>query len=139
MEEYGGDWKERPNDYLQWLLDDEIGKTCTGEEIAQRILSAGFAAIFTTSTVSLLGIVSCLLQLTFAVVKTMAQALYRLAASPEFVQPLRDEVEFVIKDEGRTRASLSKLHKIDSFLKESQRMDGLGTRTSYPPRDRFLA
>jgi len=48
--------------------------------------------------------------------------LYDLAAYPEYVAPLREEAEAVIKEEGWSKKAIGKLHKLDSFLKESQRL-----------------
>jgi hypothetical protein len=53
--------------------------------------------------------------------------LYRLLANPECLEPLREEVNAVIKEEGWTKAGIDKMHKIDSFLRETQRLDGLVT------------
>jgi hypothetical protein len=52
--------------------------------------------------------------------------LYRLLAHPENIEPLRQEVDAVIREEGWTKAGVDKMHKIDSFLRETQRLDGLG-------------
>jgi len=52
--------------------------------------------------------------------------LYRLLAHPEHIEPLRQEVDAVIREEGWTKAGIDKMHKIDSFLREAQRIDGLG-------------
>jgi len=57
--------------------------------------------------------------------KTFTQALYRLLANPEHIEPLRQEVEAVVAEEGWTKAGLDKMYKIDSFLRETQRLDGL--------------
>ena len=61
------------------------------------------------------------------------QVLYRLLANPEYIGPLREEVDAVITEEGWTKAGMDKMHKIDSFLRESQRIDGftLGTLDSF--------
>lgn len=53
-------------------------------------------------------------------------ALYDLATYPEIVGPLREEVETVIQAEGWTKDAMGKLHKLDSFMKESQRYNGVG-------------
>jgi len=39
------------------------------------------------------------------------------------MQPLREVVEEVVKSEGWTKAGLDQMHKIDSFIKESQRLN----------------
>lgn len=53
------------------------------------------------------------------------QALFDLAGRPEYVAPLRQELERVISEDGGSRElsprSLGKLVHMDSFLKESQR------------------
>ena len=53
-------------------------------------------------------------------------ALYNLATFPEYMQPLREEVEEVVKSEGWTKAGLDQMHKIDSFFRESQRLHPIG-------------
>lgn len=58
-------------------------------------------------------------------------AIYDLAAHPEYIQPLRDEIQQVIDEDGQDvdgdgvmnlkKSSMPRLWKLDSFLKESQR------------------
>ncbi|KAK0121886.1 hypothetical protein ONS95_010164 [Cadophora gregata] len=58
-------------------------------------------------------------------------AIYDLATYPEYIQPLRDEIQQVIGEDGQDvdgdgmmrlkKSSMPKLWKLDSFLKESQR------------------
>ncbi|KAF8459906.1 cytochrome P450 [Russula ochroleuca] len=55
---------------------------------------------------------------------TFTQTLYRLLAHPEYLEPLRQEVEAVVAEEGWTKAGMDKMHKIDSFVRETQRIDG---------------
>ena len=55
--------------------------------------------------------------------------MYRLLAHPENIEPLRQEVDAVIREEGWTKAGIDKMYKIDSFLRETQRLDGLGLRS----------
>ena len=52
--------------------------------------------------------------------------MYRLLANPEYIEPLRQEIEAAVAEEGWTKAGLDKMYKIDSFLRETQRLDGLG-------------
>ncbi|KAF8061617.1 cytochrome P450 [Lyophyllum atratum] len=104
---YGNDWREKPNDYLSWLLDIAQGHQRTVHDLTIRILAINFAAIHTTSM-------------------AFTQVLFDLAAFPAYVPALREEVEAVIKDEGLTKTSLYKMPKLDSFIKESQRCGGNG-------------
>lgn len=67
------------------------------------------------------------------------QAIFDLVARPEYIQPLRDEIEQVIDEDGQDtdgegflklkKTSMTKLKKLDSFMKESQRLSppGIGT------------
>lgn len=48
--------------------------------------------------------------------------LFNLATRPEYLQPMREEVEAVINEEGWTKSAIGKLRKLDSFVRESQRM-----------------
>jgi hypothetical protein len=52
-------------------------------------------------------------------------AILNLAAHPEHVAPLREEVTEVVNQHGWTKAALSKMRKVDSFLKESARFEGI--------------
>ncbi|KAJ7644773.1 cytochrome P450 [Roridomyces roridus] len=53
---------------------------------------------------------------------TVSHALFDLACYPEYMQPLREEVEAVVKAEGWSKAALNNMVKLDSFMRESQRM-----------------
>jgi len=106
LEEFGEDW-DMPNDMLTWLMGEAKGSERSVEGLARRLLVVNFAAIHTTS-------------------QTLTQVLYRLLSHPEYIEPLRQEVEAVVAEEGWTKAGMDKMHKIDSFLRETQRIDGLG-------------
>ncbi|CAL1703009.1 unnamed protein product [Somion occarium] len=108
VEEYGHDYEGKPNDMLSWLIDEAEGVETGARELVLRILSINFGAIHTSSN-------------------SFTHALYRLASNPEWTLTLREEVEQVVKEEGWTKNALQKMHKVDSFLKESQRCDGLGS------------
>jgi hypothetical protein len=58
------------------------------------------------------------------------QVLYRLLANPEYIEPLRREVEAVVAEEGWTKAGMDKMHQIDSFVTETLRVDGITIRMS---------
>ncbi|KAF8503961.1 cytochrome P450, partial [Gautieria morchelliformis] len=107
IEEYGSDYPDKPVDMISWLLDEAQGKERTPENLTRRLLSLNFAAIH-TSSISFTG------------------ALFNLASRPEYIQPIREEVEAVVAEEGWTKVAMSRMRKLDSFLKESQRTKGLG-------------
>ncbi|KAF8547708.1 cytochrome P450 [Imleria badia] len=104
LNEYGKEWTEKPNDLLSWLMDE--APDATVESLTKRVLSANFAAIHTSANV-------------------FTYALYNLAANPEYIQPLREEVEAIVEKEGWSKMSLSKMRKVDSFLKETIRMESI--------------
>jgi hypothetical protein len=90
-----------------------------------RILVVEFAAIFTTTMVSL-SFYHYVANLAFLNLKAFTNSMLNLAARPECVAPLREELQEVIASEGWTKTSLTKLRKMDSFLKESERTTGSG-------------
>ena len=50
--------------------------------------------------------------------------LYRLLSHPEHIESLRKEVETAMAEEGWTKTGMEKMHKIDSFIRETLRIDG---------------
>ncbi|PYI24536.1 cytochrome P450 [Aspergillus violaceofuscus CBS 115571] len=113
----------KPLDLLQMLWEGAGPADQTPEFMAYTALAISFAAIRTSSAVP-------------------THILYDLCAQPEYVAPLREEIEVVIREEGClfTKAALNKMVKLDSFMKESQRFNplSLGSNTdreqhgSYP-------
>ncbi|KAJ7936828.1 cytochrome P450 [Mycena leptocephala] len=105
--QYGRDWPGRPNDFISRLLDLAEGDERTTSALALRILVTNVSATHTTAT-------------------TLTDALYDLTAYPDHIMPMREEAERVIAAEGWTKAALGKMHKIDSFLRESMRLRAPG-------------
>ena len=58
-------------------------------------------------------------------------ALYDLAVHPEYVDPLRQEIEILVAAEGWKYPTLAKMDKLDSFLKESIRCHPVSSSTIY--------
>ncbi|KAH7926831.1 cytochrome P450 [Leucogyrophana mollusca] len=106
LDEYGREWVDKPNDMLSWLMDEAQGDERSVRLLAQRMLAVNFTAIH-----------------------SFTQALFNLAANPQYIQPLREEVESVVAKEGWSKGAMVKMRKIDSFLKETQRFDGIGSLT----------
>ncbi|KAJ7101571.1 cytochrome P450 [Mycena belliarum] len=105
--ELGPDWPGKPNDLISWLLEIAEGDERTAPALTLRLLSTNMAAIHTSSM-------------------AFTNALLDLAAHPEFLLPMREEVERVLREEGWTKAALNSMAKIDSFFRESQRLNGTG-------------
>ena len=68
------------------------------------------------------------------VLQIFAQALFYLAANPQYLQPLREEVEGIVEKDGWSKVAMSKMRKVDSFLKECQRMEGVNIGSCYRVR-----
>ncbi|KAF8515018.1 cytochrome P450 [Hysterangium stoloniferum] len=108
--EYGPDYPDKPNDFLSWLMDAAKGDERSPSKLTNRVMSLNVASIHTGAM-------------------TFAHTLFHLAAEPKYLAPLREEVEAIVKEDGWSKAAMSKMHKLDSFLKESQRLNSLGAMT----------
>ncbi|KAH9942848.1 cytochrome P450 [Amylocystis lapponica] len=105
LEQYGDAWTEKPNDMLMWLIEEGHARGNSMEAIVRKIMLLNFAAIHTS-------------------LDSITYALYHLVANPEYMQPLREEVEDTLRDNGWTKDSLTKMTRLDSFMRESQRVNG---------------
>ncbi|KAI1784530.1 cytochrome P450 [Ganoderma leucocontextum] len=104
--ELGEGWNDKPNDVLQLILDKAISKGEGMTTIVQRLLMVDFAAISTTSS-------------------TITHVLYHLAEKPDFLTPLRKEIEASISTDGWTPTALGNMWKLDSILRETLRHHGI--------------
>lgn len=107
IEEYGYNYPDKPVDMLTWLMEEAEGEERTVENLTRRIILMNFAAIHSTA-------------ITFSI------ALFDLVSHPEYIEPIRDEVETIVNSEGWTKVGLGRMVKLDSFLKESQRYNSAG-------------
>lgn len=100
--------EERPADFLQWMLENAEGDEKEKEFIASIQLKLSFAAIHTSAAAP-------------------TQLLYDLCARPEYIAPLRQEIQEVAEKHGgfTNKKALKELVKLDSFMKESQRFNPL--------------
>ncbi|KAI1793056.1 cytochrome P450 [Ganoderma leucocontextum] len=106
MEEFGEDWSDKPNDMLQWLIDEAVPRNHSDLSIGERIMLVNFAAIHTSST-------------------SLTHVLYDLAAMPEWILPIREEIESVIATDGWSKLAMAKMWKLDSIFRESSRFHGI--------------
>ncbi|CCL98903.1 uncharacterized protein FIBRA_00910 [Fibroporia radiculosa] len=106
LEIHGKEWAGKPSDLVTWLAEEahRVGKSV--DLVVQALLASNFVANH-TSTIS------------------VTHALYHLAAAAEHIQPLRDEIETAIAAEGWTKEAIGKMWKLDSFMRESQRLNGI--------------
>ncbi|KAH9834047.1 cytochrome P450 [Rhodofomes roseus] len=106
LRELGEKWADKPKDYITWAMEEAEREGQPTQVVIESLMFANFAAIHTSS-------------------KSMTQALYHLAECPVLAAPLREEVEEVIRDHGWTKVAMSKMWKLDSFMRESQRFNGI--------------
>ncbi|KAI9569395.1 cytochrome P450 [Boletus coccyginus] len=106
LNEYGTEWDDMPNDLVSWLMKEADGPELTAERLTTRVILVIFAAVH-----------------------VFTQALFYLAANPQYIQPLREEVEGIVEKHGWTKIALGKMRKVDSFLKECQRIEGMNIVT----------
>lgn len=97
-------------DTVRWM--DEVAKGRPYDPIINQLFFS-VAALHTTSDL-------------------LTHAMYDLVGHPEVMDELREEVRRVIKEEGWKKTSLYKMKLMDSFLKESQRMNPAGLRKHFP-------
>ncbi|CAA7264106.1 unnamed protein product [Cyclocybe aegerita] len=105
-QEKGDADSEKSLDFLSWLMEVAQGEERTDWHLTSRLLMMNWVAVHTSTM-------------------TFTHALYYLAAYPEYLKPLREEVEEVVKRHGWSKVALDEMHRVDSFIKESQRLDPL--------------
>lgn len=109
-----GDDYQEPDDMLQWMMNaqSKFGQS-TNRQLALNQLGISFAAIHTTSL-------------------TTTNAFYWLAAKPELIPILRDDVQQALLESGGQFSSpaLQNMKKLDSFLREVLRCSPLGAGPS---------
>lgn len=97
----------KPDDFLQWMIDDAQPGEESPEFIAEILLKISFAALHTSAA-------------------SPMQLVCDLCEHPEFIQPLRDEIEQVMVEHPiLDKRAFSKMRKLDSFMKESLRFNPL--------------
>ena len=99
---------KKPMDMIQWFIDNSGARASNMSFQANEHIVVNIAAIHTTGG-------------------QLAHTLYDLARYPEYVPILREEIEQVLQEEGGsgaiTKQTLFNLKKMDSFLREVQRVN----------------
>ena len=102
-------------DMIEWFMQRYENKQPTPQQLGRDQLLATFASIYNLSN-------------------ALSYIIYDLAGYPEYIQELRQEIIDVIGEGGvLDKATLPKLRKLDSFARESQRMNppSLGKHTVF--------
>ncbi|KAF2787550.1 putative cytochrome P450 [Melanomma pulvis-pyrius CBS 109.77] len=90
---------------LDWMIENAQGNEAEPQKLAARQLILTLASVHTTSM-------------------ALAHALFDLCAHPEYMVPLREELLDVLQQPGGLcKRNLEQLHKMESFLAESQRLN----------------
>lgn len=108
---------QKPDDYLQYMMDLAQSKEeAEPGNLAHRLLGLMSMALVPTSAM------------------TATHTLYDLIIMPEYIEPLRAEVSENLPDnwESSTQKDLLALKLLDSFMKESQRLNPLGHGNKTP-------
>jgi ent-kaurene oxidase len=96
---------KKPDDMLQWFMDDAVGDENDAEGLSLRYIFAVLGSLYLVSN-------------------AMTDAVYDLAAYPEYLEPLREEARRVLaEDGGWINGTDLKLLKMDSFMRESMRVN----------------
>jgi hypothetical protein len=70
---------------------------------------------------------------------TATQVLYDLCAYPEYIEPILEEASAAIREDGElSQKTLFRMRKLDSFMKESQRVNPPQLRKSYLPKQQNI-
>ena len=105
-----------------WRTANEAQRTL--HDIAIRLVWLDIASIITTSTVSCR--VKCSWWRLNLLFKVLTHILYDLATYTSYIEPLREEISMIVEAEGWNKVSMEKMRKLDSFMKESHRLNGSG-------------
>lgn len=96
---------ETPNDFLQWMMDGANKVEGQPEKLAHRLLVLTLAGVHTTSMAA-------------------TQTLFDLCAHPNYIDPIREEILAGVGIDGSfQKTSLTSFRKLDSFMRESQRLN----------------
>jgi cytochrome P450 len=97
---------EKALDLLYWMADQAKGDEKDHKFLAGILLKVSFAAIHTSAAAP-------------------SQLIYDLCSMPEYINPLRDEINSVLEDGTIGKKGFLQMPKMDSIMKESQRFNPL--------------
>ena len=108
---------EKPRDILQWMIDMGTGNDRKNDIIIRKLMFLTMAGFHAPTA-------------------TAVHVLYDLCAHPEYLEPLREEIrEGLAAENGQwTLGLLRRLRKLDSVIKESQRVNAPGLRAQFRPQ-----
>ncbi|KAF7784013.1 hypothetical protein Agabi119p4_178 [Agaricus bisporus var. burnettii] len=101
------------NDMITWFLTHDAKAEMPIDELANHILLVNYLAVHPMSTI-------------------MIRAFRNLARYPEYAREMRLEVERIHRRDGWSKSAIDKMQRVDSFLKETMRLETDTTNASYP-------
>lgn len=108
-EQLGSSYK-KPDDFLQWMMDAANESEGRSDKLAHRQLLVFLGAAHTSTMAG-------------------AHVMYDLYARAEYIEPLRAEISTLLEEEGGWSPAVpNKMRKMDSFLRESQRLSPVSLR-----------
>lgn len=111
IEAAGKDWVGKEDDLLSLLMASTQGEARSVRNLTRIMLIVNLAAVHTTS-------------------QSFTHLLYLIATNPAWAATLREEIEGVIEHHGYDKEALHRMRRLDSFIQESLRFNGLGARES---------
>lgn len=121
-----------------WVVDEAAHQGQPIEVVIDAVMASKFAAIYTSSNVRRAGTAGAWStgmgqMLTTHAPQSITQALYYLASSPKYAAILREEVEIIVREHGWNKIAIGTMWKLDSFMRESQRLNGIMHSEYDPP------
>lgn len=95
---------EKPIDMVQWMVESASGNDRDPGVLSHNMLFLSLAAVHTSSA-------------------TTIHALFDLCANPEYIEPIREEIASEVAKHGWTLSAIANMKRLDSFIKESQRLN----------------
>ena len=96
---------EKPTDVIQWMMDLANEKESPAENLATRYVYTIIGSMHTVTS-------------------AIKDTLYDICARPEYVDPLREELEHVLReDSGWQKGTAAKMQRLDRVMKEVPRLN----------------
>jgi ent-kaurene oxidase len=99
--------EDKPSDMVQWMVDAAKGSDRDPDRLSHNLLFLTVAAVHTSAA-------------------SAVQALFDLCGNPEYIAPLQKEIRETFEERGITMAAWNQMKRLDSFMKESQRINHPG-------------
>lgn len=89
---------------MDWMVENAKGEEADPKKLSARQLILTLASVYTTTNAVL-------------------NVLFDLCEHPQYLEPLREEIESICGPGQLAKQDLNKLQKLDSFMRESQRFN----------------